>query len=98
MRGKTCFDSKIILLQLEVIGGAETYMAACRRCFHSCSSVPASPRLPLTEMEAESNNSGDVGAGGDPGTNKADQEEPPVKKALFDDKEEAKENEGMVVN
>lgn len=32
---------------VEVIGGAETYMAVCRKCFQSPVNVPSSPRMPL---------------------------------------------------
>ncbi|XP_059088925.1 thymidine kinase, cytosolic-like [Tigriopus californicus] len=34
---------------VEVIGGAETYMAVCRKCFQSPVNVPSSPRMPLGE-------------------------------------------------
>ncbi len=73
-----------------MIGGAETYMAACRRCFHSNLSVPASPRLPLKDVEvseSEKNIAGD----GDGKVSREEEDEPPVKKALFD--QDVKENE-----
>jgi hypothetical protein len=40
---------------VEVIGGPETYMAACRRCFHSSVAKPASPRIPLKQLSASQN-------------------------------------------
>ena len=40
--------------EVEVIGGAEKYMATCRRCFFAPVTVPASPRVALKEI-TESN-------------------------------------------
>ena len=37
-------------LQVEVIGGADMYMATCRSCFFAPGVVPASPRIPLKTM------------------------------------------------
>ena len=49
-----------------MIGGAEKYMAVCRRCFHSPkATIPASPRLPLKRLLAsnEKNNLTDINSG-----------------------------------
>ena len=35
---------------MEVIGGADKYMATCRSCFFAPVVVPASPRVPLKTM------------------------------------------------
>ncbi len=54
--------------EVEVIGGAEKYMAVCRRCYHAPAAVePASPRDPLKQVSENG-----VGAVS------------PPKKALFD--------------
>ncbi len=73
----------IPVFQLEVIGGADKYMAACRRCFNSSSSVPASPRMPLKLVDTN---------GECKKKEEEEEEDPPVKKALFDAGDGAKEN------
>jgi len=41
--------------EVEVIGGADKYMAVCRRCFHSPGAVvAASPRIPLKHKSSDS--------------------------------------------
>lgn len=40
-----------MLKQVEVIGGADKYMAVCRKCYFSPVNVPASPRLPLKTID-----------------------------------------------
>lgn len=76
--------------EVEVIGGADKYMAACRRCFHSPVSVPTSPRAPLKHI---SGNSGT--AGGDGGGMEVE-EGGDGKKALFEEGAGNKENSGLV--
>jgi len=56
---------------LEVIGGADKYMAVCRACFKSPINVPASPRQPLQALNASENKV-------------PESEVVPIKKALFE--------------
>ena len=65
-------------------------MATCRRCFHSSSSVPASPRvgLPLQEANGATNSANVVAA-------KEAGDEPVVKKALFDENAENNRPNGV---
>ena len=61
-----------------MIGGAEKYMAVCRRCFHSpTATIPASPRVPLKRIASNDNGSSNVNG-------EAESTDLP-KKALFDD-------------
>jgi thymidine kinase len=72
--------------EVEVIGGADKYMAVCRRCYHSVPSViPSSPRDPLKSIVSNGNHVVD--------------EEAIIstKKALFDDAASSKEN-GVVIS
>jgi len=64
--------------EVEVIGGAEMYMAVCRKCFHTPNLVPASPRDPLKEIGEE--------CARPPNHNRKHDAENtiPIKKALFD--------------
>lgn len=55
---------------VEVIGGADKYMAVCRACFKSPINIPASPRQPLQPVNAPNNARID--------------DEVPIKKALFE--------------
>jgi len=55
---------------VEVIGGADKYMAVCRACFKSPINLPASPRQPLQAINGVQNNIPEA-------------EVVPVKKALF---------------
>ena len=65
--------------EVEVIGGAEKYMAVCRKCYFAPVNVPASPRIPLKAMESNGANRENHN-----GINKKiDSGEPPHKKALF---------------
>jgi len=68
---------------VEVIGGADKYMAVCRQCYYSTVQVAASPRLPLaTKHKNRDGVNGEVS---------------PAKKALFEPSIELmdKENIGM---
>ena len=77
------FHSK---LQVEVIGGADMYMATCRSCFFAPGVVPASPRIPLKTMNNGTKENVQVE------TNNLDKDDIiPYKKALFDT-EQAIEN------
>lgn len=58
--------------EVEVVGGAEKYMAVCRKCHKNPGAIPASPRIPLTDV-AGNGVEGDVS---------------PPKKALFSDGKE----------
>lgn len=46
--------------EVEVIGGAEMYMAVCRSCYHSPNAVPASPREPLKHLSTNTIDKDDV--------------------------------------
>ena len=73
-------------LQVEVIGGADMYMATCRSCFFAPGVVPASPRIPLKTMNNDTKENIQVE------TNNVDKDDIiPYKKALFDT-EQAIEN------
>ena len=54
--------------EVEVIGGADKYMATCRTCYFAPVTVPQSPRVPLKTMNSNI---------------AENQEEVPPKKALF---------------
>lgn len=69
--------------EVEVIGGAEKYMAVCRKCYNSPSAVPTSPRIPLKQM-----NGNDLAV---------ENGESPPKKALFSASEESDVKENNVV-
>jgi len=69
--------------EVEVIGGADKYMATCRSCFFAPVIVPASPRVPLKTMTDTKEN---VLIGND-----NDKDIIPYKRALFDN-EHAIEN------
>lgn len=72
--------------EVEVIGGADMYMATCRSCFFAPGVVPASPRIPLKTMNNGTKENIQVE------TNNVDNDEIiPYKKALFDT-EQAIEN------
>ena len=62
--------SKILkFLQVEVIGGSDKYMATCRKCFFANVTIPASPRIPLKNIETVQN---------------GENQEPAHKRALFE--------------
>ena len=63
-------------LQVEVIGGADMYMATCRSCFFAPGVVPASPRMPLKTMNNDTKENIHDNVDND--------EIIPYKKALFD--------------
>jgi len=72
--GDAAFSKRITLAdgeKVEVIGGADKYMAVCRGCYHSDVRVAASPRCPLKTKNV--NNTGDD----------ASDDVSPVKKMLF---------------
>jgi len=72
--GEGAFTKRISNDQgVEVIGGADKYMAVCRACFKSPVNIPASPRQPLKPVLHLHNTESEAG------------EEVPVKKALFDE-------------
>ena len=73
---------------VEVIGGAEKYMAVCRKCYLSPAAVPSSPRVPLKAL-----NNGEVGSNG---VDVDEEEVSPPKKALFS-KEDQENHQKMVV-
>ena len=54
--------------EVEVIGGADKYMAVCRSCYFAPVNIPNSPRVPLKNLDSNI---------------AQDQEEVPPKKALF---------------
>jgi len=56
--------------KVEVIGGADKYMAVCRSCYFSGVKVPASPRVALKTKNIDTNGL-------------EDEDIPPVKKKLF---------------
>jgi len=60
---------------VEVIGGADKYMAVCRRCYFSPNNVAASPRVALKQRNS--------------GTEECSPNKVP-KKALFEEKENQK--------
>ena len=59
------------LFKVEVIGGADKYMAVCRGCFFAPVIEPASPRIPLKNLVNDKENTTET-------------EEIPHKRALFD--------------
>merc|ERR1719410_1566513 len=68
--GDAAFSKRITLAdgeKVEVIGGADKYMAVCRDCYHSNVRVAASPRVPLKTKIV----------------NNGDEDVSPVKKMLF---------------
>jgi len=75
--GEAAFSKRISQdKEVEVIGGAEKYMAVCRKCYHSSVTIAASPRPAMKHKNSDVVNGAD---------------ELPVKKSLFvngvDDKE-----------
>jgi len=74
---------------VEVIGGADKYMAVCRACFKSPINIPASPRQPLKQVVQ---NGTATTNGSIHGTPHNDDVEVPVKKALFEAPAGASEN------
>ena len=72
-----------LFVQVEVIGGAEKYMAVCRRCFHSpTANIPASPRIPLKRLASNGNEE-----------KQQENQSLPPKKALFVQEQELQEQE-----
>jgi len=74
---------------VEVIGGADKYMAVCRACFKSPINIPASPRQPLKQVVQ---NGTATTNGSIHGTPHNDEVVVPVKKALFEAPAGASEN------
>jgi len=76
---------------VEVIGGADKYMAVCRHCYFSPNKVAASPRVALKQKHPNSQGGEELPV--KKGLYSQADEEQQVKKALFEQGgEEAKEN------